>query len=195
MVVVAAAFALKQSISVGAGADGFFIGALGLGAFFWIFAFTMTGTSIRYICINLTNVDYLKSKVVVHYLAVRVPHGTPPGPNYGIITYPLPRKAERTPSPNLSGQTVTDENVTPSRRDLLAYRSFAIVKTEMGENPWDLGPYRNWKSVMGDNIIDWLFPFNPPPCSHYVSSESRYEMGPLYQKLRRRYGLPEMDRE
>lgn len=191
---MAAAFALKQSIGAGAGVDGFYIGALGLGAFFDIFAITMTGTSVRYICMNLTNVDYLKSKVVVHTLAIRVPQGTPPGPNYGIITYPLPRPADRSPSPNLSGQTVIEENAT-SPRDLLASRSFAVVKTQMGENPWDLGAWRNWKSVMGDNIIDWLFPFNPPPCSNYVSNGSKYEMGPLYQELRRRYKLPDIDYE
>ncbi|KAM7201412.1 DHHC palmitoyltransferase domain containing protein [Naviculisporaceae sp. PSN 640] len=194
VVIVAAALALKQSMSAGAGVDGFYIGALGLGAFFDIFTITMTATSIRYICMNLTNVDYLKSKVVVHCLAIRVPHGTPPGPNYGIITYPLPRPTERAPSPNLSGQTVTDENAT-SPRDLLASRSFAVVKTQMGENPWDLGSWRNWKSVMGNNIIDWLFPLNPPPCSKYVSNESKYEMGPLYQELRQIYNLPGIDQD
>ncbi|KAK4215843.1 DHHC palmitoyltransferase-domain-containing protein [Rhypophila decipiens] len=191
-VIAATAFALQQSKSSGAGIDGFYIGALGLGCFFVIFTFTMTGTAVRYICMNLTNVDYLKSKVVVHCLAIRVPQGTPPGPNYGIITYPLPRQDDRAPSPNLSGQTVTENN-TNSPRDLLASRSFAIVKTQIGENPWDLGPFRNWKSVMGNNIIDWLLPINIPP--NYVSNESMYEMGPLYPELRRRYGLPDIEHE
>jgi len=192
VVIVASSLALKRSLSSGAGVDGFFIGALGLGAFFSIFTYSMTGTAIRYICIQLTNVDYLKSKVVVHCLAIRVPPGTLPGPNYGIVAYPQLKQADRAPSPNLSGRTVTDENPTAPAQDL---RTFAIVKSEMGENPWDLGAYRNWKSVMGDNIIDWFFPFNSPPCSSYVSTESKYEMGPLYQQLRFRYGLPEVSNE
>jgi palmitoyltransferase len=60
----------------------------------------------------------------------------------------------------------------------------------MGENPWDLGYYRNWKSVMGDNLIDWLLPIKESPCALYEDNESFYEMGPLYQTLRARFGLP-----
>jgi palmitoyltransferase len=62
----------------------------------------------------------------------------------------------------------------------------------MGENPWDLGLYGNWKSVMGDNPIDWLLPFNESPCAKHEDEESFYELGPLYQQLRARFGLPEV---
>ncbi|KAK3331129.1 DHHC palmitoyltransferase-domain-containing protein [Apodospora peruviana] len=194
VVIIAAAYGLSSSINSGAGVDGFFIAALAIGAFFELFTFTMTGTAVRYICINLTNVDYLKSKVVVHYLALRVPRGTPPGHNYGVVTYPLQELSASAPSPQLSGQTITDEHPA-SARDQLAKRTFAIIKTEMGENPWDLGPYRNWKSIMGSNIIDWLLPFNPSPCSDGGNSESLYELGPLYPKLRARYNLPDISDE
>jgi palmitoyltransferase len=147
----------------------------------------MTLTSARYILINLTTVDYLKSKNVVYQLAVRVPRGTPATQNYNVITYPLPRS---TPASDISGQTVTTESSSP--RDELATRTFAIVKTEKGENPWDLGYYRNWTSVMGHNPVDWLLPFNESPCARYESNESFYELGPLYPQLRARFGLPEM---
>lgn len=144
---------------------------------------------MRYILLNLTTIDYLKAKSVVHQLAIRVPQGTPPGQNYNVITYPLPQSAN---GPNPAGQTTTTTDEFLSPRDQLATRTYAIVRTEMGENPWDLGYYRNWTSVMGDNLIDWLLPFNESPCAIYNNNESFYEMGPLYQELRTRFGLPEV---
>ncbi|KAL2136822.1 hypothetical protein VTI74DRAFT_1036 [Chaetomium olivicolor] len=182
IVIVATVICIESKARSGNGIDGPAIGALAISALFGLFTLTMTLTSVRYILINLTTVDYVKSKHVVHQLAIRVPRGTPAGQNYNVITYPLP-------SPVPTGQAA------PSPRDQLATRTFAIVKTEMGENPWDLGYYRNWKSVMGDNIVDWLLPFNESPCTKYESNESFYEMGPLYHQLRVRFGLPELSDE
>ncbi|KAK4239092.1 hypothetical protein C8A03DRAFT_43228 [Achaetomium macrosporum] len=186
VVIVAAIICLESKVRRGDGADGLAIAALALGAFFGLFTLTMTLTSVRYILINLTTVDYVKSKNVVHQLAIRVPRGTPPGQNYNVITYPLPTS---TSTLDPSGHEFS------STRDQLATRTFAIVRTEMGENPWDLGYYRNWKSVMGDSIIDWLLPFNESPCAKYENNESFYEMGPLYQRLRVRFGLPDVSTE
>lgn len=184
VVIVAAAICLAQKIQSGAGTDGVVIAILAISAFFGLFTFTMTCTSMRYACMNLTNVDYVKSKRVVHQLAIRVPRGTPRGPNYGVITYPLP-KPENGPGIHTS----------ESSRDQLATRTFAIVKTEMGENPWDLGPHRNWKSIMGDSCIDWFLPFKHSPCASFENNESFYEMGPLYQQLRERFSLPPLSSE
>ncbi|KAK3695562.1 DHHC palmitoyltransferase-domain-containing protein [Podospora appendiculata] len=164
----AGALCLKTLVESGAGVDGFVIGILGIGGFFGLFTFTMTLSAGRYILVNLTNVDYLKSKTLVHQLAIRVPRGTEPGIEYGVVTYPLPKPMS---SPRLSGQTVTFEPL--SERDQLALRTFAIVRTEIGENPWDLGS----------------------PCEGSETSESFYEMGPLYHELRTRFRLPELSEE
>jgi len=187
IVIVAAVICFQSKVRNDEGIDGVIIGALAVAALFGLFTFTMTATSMRYILVNLTTIDYLKSKNVVHQLAIRVPQGTQPSQNYNVITYPLPKSTD-TINPTL--QTITTESSSP--RDQLATRTFAIVKTEMGENPWDLGYYRNWKSVMGDNLIDWVLPIKGSPCAQYESDESFYEMGPLYQKLRARFGLPEL---
>ena len=178
VIIVAAVITLQSRVRNDDGIDGTVIGALAIAGIFGLFALTMTLTSMRYILINLTTVDYLKSKNVVHQLAIRVPQGTPSGQNYNVITYPLPNS--------------TNGSEIGSPRDQLATRTFAIVRTEMGENPWDLGYYRNWKSVMGDNLIDWLFPFNESPCAKHEDNESFYELGPLYHQLRVRFGLPEV---
>ena len=183
---------MRESTQEGATADGFVIGLLVISGFFGIFTFAMTATSVRYICVNLTNVDYLKAKTLVHQIAIRVPRGTPPGPDYGVITYPLPTpQLQPSPTtPQSSNRTATREPVSP--RDLLAQRTFAVVRTEKGENPFDIGVYRNWKSVMGSNIIDWLLPLNRSPCETFENNESFYQMGPLVQELRARFKLPDL---
>jgi palmitoyltransferase len=187
IVIVAAVICFQSKVRNDMGIDGVIIGAVAVAALFGLFTFTMTATSIRYILVNLTTIDYLKSKNVVHQLAIRVPQGTQPTQSYNVITYPLPKTTNAT-NPTL--QTIATES--SSQRDQLATRTFAIVKTEMGENPWNLGYYRNWKSVMGDNLIDWLLPIRGSPCALYEDGESFYELGPLYQRLRTRFNLPDL---
>lgn len=187
IIIVASVICLQSKVRNGAGVDGVVIGALAVAAFFGLFTLTMALTSMRYVLINQTTVDYLKSKNVVHQLAILVPRGTPPGENYNVITYPLPNSANGS---HPTGRTGANELCSP--RDQLATRTFAIVKTEMGENPWDLGYYGNWKSVMGDGPIDWLLPLNGSPCARHEDNESFYKLGPLYRKLRVRFGLPEV---
>lgn len=185
---VALIICLQSKVRSGNGIDGVVVGALAVSALFGLFAMTMTATSMRYILVNLTTIDYLKSKNLVHQLAIRVPQGTTTTQNYNVITYPLPQSTNN--SSSLPGNPPATE--FPSPRDQLATRTYAIVRTEMGENPWDLGYYRNWTSVMGNNPLDWLLPLNGSPCAKYENDESFYEMGPLYQQLRTRFGLPEV---
>ncbi|KAL2161145.1 hypothetical protein VTH06DRAFT_8364 [Thermothelomyces fergusii] len=189
IVIVAAVICFQFKVRNGLGVDGVIIGALALAAFFGLFTSTMTAVSVRYILLNLTTVDYVKAKNVVHQLAIRVPRGTPPGQNYIVVTYPLPKKPGEANSAKTAGNDAT------SPRDQLATRTFAVVKTEIGENPWDLGYYRNWKSVMGDTVVDWLLPIRRSPCALYENNVSFYEMGPLYQKLRDRFQLPPLSAE
>ncbi|KAK4188943.1 putative palmitoyltransferase [Podospora australis] len=192
IVVVAAVMCLKSKLDSGAGVDGQVVAVVALGAFFGLFSTTMTATAMRYAFLNLTNVDYIKSKTTVHQLAIRVPRGTPASSHFAVVTYPLPEPSNPS-APPPSHRACTDEH--PSTRDQLARRTFAIVNTEMGENPWDLGYYRNWKSIMGNSIADWFLPIKASPCTTYESNESFYEMGPLYQDLRARWNLPAIPNE
>jgi palmitoyltransferase len=183
--IISGALCIRQQIEDNEPLDGTVLGIIALGAFFGLFTFGMTATSLRYIFINLTNVDVLRQKSIVYQLAIRVPHGTPPGPDYGIVVYPLPRPEGRRQS--------RQEPV--SSRDRLAQHTFAVVRTEMGENPWNLGLYKNWVSVMGNNPLDWVLPLRMSPCVFYENERSFYEIGPLYNTLRRRYRLPRLPRD
>lgn len=166
-------------LDAGLPVPGDIVAIVALAGFFGFFTGTMSLASMRYALINLTNVDVLRQRSTVHQLAIRIPRGTPSGAGYSTITYPLPQLPHLAQVDGLS------------ERDLLATRSYAIVRTEMGENPWDLGSFRNWKSVMGNDVLDWFFPIRMSPCVGYENNESFYEMGPLYHELRLKYGLPE----
>ncbi|KAG6035966.1 hypothetical protein E4U41_005882 [Claviceps citrina] len=139
-------------------------------------------------------------------LAVRIPQDTPPSSKYPTITYPLqPTTATTTtqpaPSPAAAAHlpntcrgapavAATDDAVS---RDKQATRKFAILTADVGENPWDLGPWENWKAVMGTRAIEWLLPLRHSPCCNHDSMVSEYPLGPLLGQLRQRYGVPDLD--
>ncbi|KAJ4419307.1 palmitoyltransferase pfa5 [Neurospora sp. IMI 360204] len=186
VIITACALCTRQRLHTGHGLDGFVIAVLALSGLLGFFTVTMFITSVRYVLLNMTNIDYLKSKNFVHNLAIRVPRGTQSCEKYKVITYPISKPGDS--SPQLSGDA--GARGVASERDMLATRTFAVVKTELGENPWDLGLYRNWKSVMGNGIVDWLLPLKDSPCVTYENNESFYEMGPIYLRVRERFGLP-----
>jgi palmitoyltransferase len=167
--------------------DGRIIATLVIAAFFGLFTFAMSLSSFRFISVNMTNIDMLK-KPMTHFLAVRVPLGTLPTDRYSTVTYPLPRGHHTTA---VNGGIGGAPAVAPAHdRDSLARRTFAILKTDPGENPWDLGFKANWRDIMGPNIIDFFLPIVPSPCTKHESAISEYRLGPLVDTLRERYELP-----
>lgn len=185
MCLVASVLCFRDRRANGQPIDGFVIAVIALASFFGLFTFGMTTLSARYIFLNLTNVEDLRQKSTVHQLAIRVPLTTEPGPQYYLISYPLPE-----PGLNPKTQSASSRETGSNLRDSLAARKFAVVKTQLGENPWDVGSYKNWVSVMGSNMFDWLLPVRLSPCASAESNTSFYEMGPLYDELRTRYSLP-----
>lgn len=192
------AYALRRQIGQDASPDPYLLAAIVISAFFGLFSFLMTVTSMRYIFLNMTNVDILSISHKVYHLAVRVPWGTR-ADGFGIIVYPLakPENSQRdrkrdanNPRPNrrMAGEQLDAPPATS--RDDLATRAFAILKTEPGENPWDLGPWRNWQSIMGTNPLDWLLPIRHSPCANHENLESLYPMDRILDQLRSRHGLP-----
>jgi palmitoyltransferase len=174
----ASAYCLRQQVENNLELDGIVIGVLVLAAFFGLFCFLMTMTSLRYIFSNMTNIDMLK-KPLAHQLAVRVPPETQATEKFITVTYPLLREP-----PQEDGAAAF-----PSARDQQATRKFAILRTEPGENPWHLGYRKNWQQIMGNNLIDFLLPITRSPCTLHADPESEYPVGPLIAKLRARYGL------
>ncbi|PKS12051.1 hypothetical protein jhhlp_001347 [Lomentospora prolificans] len=209
VVLSATAYTIAKQLEDGGVPDGHTFAILVLSGFLGFFSCAMSGTALRFISKNMTNVDLLK-KQMSYQLAVRVPLGTPPTERFMTITYPLPRLASvqqqwQPPQPLASSQaqqptaqtngeaesqlpTETDENPS-ALRDRLAQRTFAILRTEPGENPWDLGYRRNWIEVMGSSPIGWFLPITRSPCTAHDNLESEYPYGPVLADLKARYGL------
>ncbi|KZF22954.1 DHHC zinc finger membrane protein [Xylona heveae TC161] len=68
-------------------------------------------------------------------------------------------------------------------------RTFAILRTKPGENPWDLGYYNNFKTVMGNHWYDWFIPVRHSPCTDHESGESAFAVGPIVDRLRAEAGI------
>ncbi|KYK57039.1 palmitoyltransferase PFA5 [Drechmeria coniospora] len=183
--VATAAYCLQQQIDDGRTTpDGWVVAVLVIAAFFGLFTFAMVLTSARYVVTNMTNIDVLRRRHTLH-LALRIPRDTPLTDAYATIVYPLQ------PTPQAADGAATD-GLEPSSRDRQATRLFAIVPAEPRENPWDLGFWRNWKSVMGSNVLEWLLPMKHSPCCDHDGMESDYELGRLLPALRARYAVPDL---
>lgn len=90
----------------------------------------------------------------------------------GTITYPLHLPMDRPPLP------------APQPR------TFAILETLPGMNPWDVGaPYPNFKAVFGQKLHDWLLPVKHSPCCDHSSLVSIYPLGPDFEELLVEAGL------
>lgn len=93
----------------------------------------------------------------------------------GTVTYPLNLPVDRPPLP------------APS------FRTFAILETSSGINPWDLGsPWRNLAAVMGPRLHHWLLPIRHSPCCDHSSLVSQYPLGPHFEQLLYDSGLVQM---
>ncbi|KAK3050702.1 Palmitoyltransferase pfa5 [Extremus antarcticus] len=90
----------------------------------------------------------------------------------GTVTYPVYLPTDRPPLPAAQPRT------------------FAILETLPGMNPWDLGTsYSNFKAVFGDSLHDWLLPIRHSPCCDHSSLVSQYPLGPDFEELLIEAGL------
>ncbi|KAK6392327.1 hypothetical protein LTR65_003783 [Meristemomyces frigidus] len=92
----------------------------------------------------------------------------------GTVTYPL------------EGTLPTDQPPLPAPEP----RTFAILETWPGMNPWDLGtPWRNLTAVLGTQLHNWLLPIRHSPCCDHSSAVSFYPLGPQFEELLEDVGL------
>ncbi|KXJ90561.1 palmitoyltransferase PFA5 [Microdochium bolleyi] len=200
VVLGAAGSILRRQILKGEALNHHIIAVIILAGFFGFFTLLMSTSSLRYVFLNMTNVDMLGATSKVYQLAVLLPRGASPPASgsapYPTVTYPLPKlelgvngeangAGKHTPATSSDGTAPSHHEA----RDALAHRTFAILKTEPGENPWHLGYYQNWKEVMGNNVLDWFLPIRKSPCIFHESHESFYPFGPLLDEVCARYGV------
>jgi palmitoyltransferase len=182
---------------------------LGISAMFTLFTVGMAGSSIQLALANSTTVENLSRRSKVWFLAVlipRLPDGrlpAPPsatanGPRLQTITYPRPIEEENFLIQQARGQDPAMPPPLPPPMPIppaTPTRTFAILSTKPGENPFDLGPWRNIREVMGYSIADWILPVKQSPCADHRRGVSAFRMkGGLIRRLKEEAGLVEVRR-
>lgn len=135
----------------------------------------MTGSSLQFAIQNTTTIENLSRKTIVWTVALYMPRYPEKTPGYRTISYSAGTTSE---GPNAHPDH-------PSRE----VRTFGILYTKPGENPFDLGPYKNFMSVMGDHWYDWLLPIRYSPCCDHERQEGEFAFGPVVQRMRREAGI------
>ncbi|KAI9681891.1 MAG: palmitoyltransferase pfa5 [Bathelium mastoideum] len=133
---------------------------------------------------NLTTIESLDRGHRTWFLAIHVSGTVMPssGQQHPItVSYPF--------MPNSSETGAAEVREKYLRRPSQQPRKFAIVETRPGDNPWDLGFYRNFKSVMGDRWWDWPLPFKYSPLCDHRNMVSEFPFGPVVDRLKKQYGL------
>ena len=170
---------------------------LAFAAMFLLFSAGMFASTFQLAVINSTTVENLSRKTKVWYLAVYMPRPEEVMrrvENDGLKalrTIKYPRSAEEQQALlQRSGSVPTQATTTAdhSAPDLPT-RTFAILETPAGFNPWDCGALRNIKEVMGNHIVDWFLPFKRSPCAEHNSDESMFRLGRQVETLKQEAGL------
>ncbi|OBT53506.1 hypothetical protein VE04_08126 [Pseudogymnoascus sp. 24MN13] len=191
-VVVVTAIYLSEDLSNTSELNGHFVALVAVSGFFGLFTFGMTCSSLQFVFANLTTIENLSKKSRAWLLAVLIPptFTFPQQGNYPHITYPLPLPESEKSSPTAPSSPASpphsgtiSEPETLLERDARATRTFAILQVAVGRNPWDLGAVGNWKSVMGNNFLDWVLPIKQSPCRNHESHESQFETGRWVEEL------------
>ena len=136
----------------------------------------MTGSSLQFTLLNTTTIENISRKTIVWTLAVHVPR--PSQLSSGIRTISF-STAQIPASPELSNTELAPD----------AIKTFAILHSKPGENPWDLGAFRNFKAVMGEQWYEWILPFKHSPCSRHEWGDSEFATGPVVQQMRMEAGI------
>ena len=139
----------------------------------------MTLSSTQFVLLNTTTIENLSRHTKVWTLAVRIPTNAQISahPPFHTVTYP-------------SNYVTSSQNRTqPQTPPLSETRTFAILHSKPGENPWNLGYFRNFQSVMGENWYDWLLPVRYSPCCDHEKHEAQFETGPVVQRMKEDAGL------
>ncbi|KAJ5735584.1 uncharacterized protein N7483_000709 [Penicillium malachiteum] len=156
-----------------------------LSGFFGFFTFSMTVSSLQMAMMNITTIENLGRRSRVWTLAIRVPDHllqrlwvteSPWAPTFRMVSYP-PEAPTTPPQPQTTDPSTEQRYV------------FAILHTQPGENPYDLGGWKNLQQVMGYNLTDWLIPWKPSPCTDHSSQESAFALGPVVARLKQDAGL------
>jgi len=179
-----------------------------IASLFTLFSVGMAGNTIYLAMHNLTTVETLDRGRRLYHLAIRVnskdlqtmasrksqqSSGFEQGPWVHTISYPLqPARSSQTHSPDAATDSVASDSAMPSipgPERPQEEKTFAILRTYPGDNPWDLGVLNNMKQILGNSYIDWLLPFQYPPIYRHERGDQEYPFGPVVDRLKQEVGI------
>ena len=193
----------------GASLNAHWLVMIGLSGLFSLFGMGMCGSSLQFAIENTSTIENLDKRTHVYYVAIYVPYTTferlsnTQRDAIRWITYPRPpgeqihllqdsgadyADAAGTALPPNSQNLSLPDNASPQPQ-----RTFAVLETAPGANPFDLGAFNNFKDVMGESFLDWVLPIKHSPCFQHRqrSPHSMYKLGRVVYKLKKRNNIAE----
>lgn len=166
---------------------------------FFLFSGGMSGTTLQLASINTTTIENLSRRSKVWMLAIYISpqqyqrmtsrQNGQWALTFPTVTFPT-QPSTSTPIASNGPTSTTTNNTNNTNQPASNIRMFAILRTQPGENPFDLGdPIKNLKQVMGHTLWDWLLPLRVAPCVDHSSTVSAYPMGPVVDRLKREAGI------
>ncbi|KAI7156926.1 hypothetical protein KC349_g5969 [Hortaea werneckii] len=157
-------------------AHGHWIAVLAMGIFFFLLTLETDMTAVILAVLNLTTPENIRMKTAVWQLAVRVPDGFD---RSGLKTVSFPSGTLRDPEKagNSEGSEATEEDKEEGDERALQTADdthlFAILQSEPGDNPWDIGRWQNFTQMMGKYPWNWLLPMQHSPFCNPDEAKSR----------------------
>lgn len=177
---------------------GHWIAVLAMGIFFFLLTLETDITALILAILNLTTTENIDMKTKVWQLAVRVPQGFDCS-GIKTVSYPSGTLSD----PEKTGDDADEASPSQTQADT---HTFAILETEPGDNPWDIGRWENFKQMMGAYPWEWLLPLRHSPfakpqetwstqCRSELAVHSFFTMGIDIQAVRARAGFCELTQE
>jgi len=168
---------------------------LAISGLFFLFSGGMCMSSSQFALINSSTIENLNRKTKVWFLAVYtspqvLEEAREKNINLQLISYPRPPQ-EKLQTLQHGTCEFPDEAVQASSSSTATteHRTFAILETAPGANPFDIGPLSNFQDVMGLTIWEWLSPIKPSPGLKHDDPTSLYKLGPVVDELKANTGL------
>lgn len=168
--------------------NGSWIATMALAGLFFLFSGGMCLSSAQFVLINSTTVENLSRKTKVWCLAVYaspelLEEASEKSVPLRLITYPRPPEEQL-------GAGISQQQVWPSTdRVAEVQRTFVLLDSQPGANPFDLGPRANFQDIMGYTLWDWVLPIKPSPCIHHEGVRSFYKTGSVLSDMKAEVGL------
>jgi palmitoyltransferase len=140
---------------------------------FFLFTFGMFLTTFYNMAINYTTVEILQ-KGGVYNVALLKPRISASSTPYS--------STNPSPNPNQQNPVLCELQRSHSR-------SYIVVQTQPGDNPWDMGAWKNVRSIMGESVIGWFIPWTMSPIVQHDSHEGEFGWGKVVQRMMEEHGV------